>query len=88
MPVISQFFGIVIQMYFRENETHHLPHIHVMYNDFYAVYDFQSNKIEGKLPHKQSKLVEAWILLHSEELITLWNLMKNGQDYFKIEPLR
>ena len=42
----------------------------------------------GYIPTKQEKLVEAWILLHSEELNSLWNLMKNGEDYFKIEPLK
>ena len=42
----------------------------------------------GYIPTKQGKLVEAWILLHSEELNSLWNLMKNGEDYFKIEPLQ
>lgn len=75
-------------MFFRENENHHIPHIHVIYNEFNAVYDLQGNKIEGEIPTKQSKLVEAWILLHIEELTSLWNLMKRGQEYFKIEPLK
>lgn len=88
MPTISQFYGIVIQMFFKECEKHHIPHIHVVYNQFNAVYDFSAKKIEGEMPTKQSKLVEAWIVLHSEELKTLWDLMKNGKDYFKIEPLR
>ncbi len=88
MPVISQFYGIVVQMYFQEKGPHHLPHIHVMYNDYNSVYDFNGNKLEGDIPNKQAKLVEAWIMLHSEELNSLWNLMKNGEDYFKIEPLK
>lgn len=88
MPVISQFYGIVIQMFFKEGQQHHLPHIHVMYNEFNSVYDFNANKVEGEMPRKQAKLVEAWILLHSEELNSLWNLMKNDGEYFKIEPLR
>lgn len=88
MPVISQFYGIIIQMFFREKEQHHIPHIHVVYNEFNAVYDFEGNKLEGELPKRQARLVEAWILLHTEELKSLWNLMKNGKDYFGIEPLR
>lgn len=59
-----------------------------MYNEFNSVYDFKGNSLEGTIPTKQAKLVEAWILLHSEELNSLWNLMKNGEHYFKIEPLK
>lgn len=88
MPVISQFYGIVVQMFFQEEGKHHLPHIHVMYNEYNSVYDFNGNKLEGAIPKKQAKLVEAWILLHNEELNSLWNLMKKGEDYFKIEPLK
>ena len=88
MPVISQFYGIIIQMFFREKEQHHIPHIHVVYNEFNAVYDLEANKLEGELPVRQSKLVEAWILLHTEELKSLWTLMKNEDEYFKIEPLK
>ena len=88
MPVISQFYGIVIRMFFYDCEKHHLPHIHVHYNEFRSIYDLDGNKIEGELPNKQSKLVEAWILIHQEELRTLWNLLQNGEEYFKIEPLK
>lgn len=88
MPIISQFYGIIIQMFIRETKQHHLPHIHVGYNEFNAVYDLDGNKLEGELPKRQAKLVEAWILLHTEELKSLWNLMKGGKDYFRIEPLR
>lgn len=88
MPVISQFYGIVVQMFFQEDGQHHLPHIHIMYNEYNSVYDFDGNRLEGKIPKKQEKLVEAWIELHAEELKSLWNLMKNGEEYFKIEPLK
>lgn len=88
MPVISQFYGIVVQMFFQEEGQHHLPHIHIMYNEYNSVYDFNGNKLEGKIPKKQAKLVEAWIALHTEELKSLWNLMKKGEDYFKIDPLK
>lgn len=56
--------------------------------EYNSIYDFNGNKLEGEIPKKQAKLVEAWILLHAEELSSLWNLMKNGEDYFKIEPLK
>ena len=72
MPVISQFYGIIIRMYFKDTEQHYLAHIHIQYNEFDAVYSIEDNKIlEGMLPIKQQKLVTAWIEIHKEELKAL-----------------
>lgn len=87
MPIISQFYGIIVSMYFIDNEQHNLPHIHVRYNEYKAVYDFETNLLNGKLPTKQTKLIEAWIIIHKEELITLWNVMQEDGKIFKIKPL-
>ena len=87
MPIISQFYGIVITMYINE-EKHHLPHIHIRYNDYKAVMDFEGNILSGKLPNKQNQMVKAWVLIHKEELETLWKLLQDENDYFKIEPLK
>lgn len=88
MPIISQFYGIIIQMFFDENQKHHKEHIHVRYNKYEIVYDFNGNILEGNLPNKQKKLVEAWILIHREELQSLWNFMQEKGETFKIEPLK
>ena len=61
MPIISQFYGILIQMFFEKNEKHNLRHIHIRYNKYKAIYDLEGNLIEGKLPVKQKKIVEAWM---------------------------
>ncbi len=37
MPTISQFFGIVIQMFWRE---HAPPHFHALYGEFEALIEF------------------------------------------------
>ena len=87
MPIISQFYGIVITMYINQ-EKHHLPHIHIRYNDYKAVMDFEGNILSGKLPNKQNQMVKAWVLIHKEELETLWKLLQDENDYFKIEPLK
>jgi hypothetical protein len=34
------------------------------------------------------KLVEAWIEIHKEDLLANWELAVNGQEVFKIEPLK
>lgn len=89
MPIISQFYGIIVTMYYnKEKGKHNTPHIHVRYNNDKVVYDFSCNIIEGCIPYKQKKMVEAWILIHKEELITLWNIMQEGEGYFKIDPLK
>lgn len=87
MPIISQFYGIIVSMYFNENSKHNLPHIHVRYNEYKASYDFEANIINGSLPNKQTKLIEAWIIIHKEELVTLWKLMEEEGRIFKIKPL-
>lgn len=89
MPVISQFYGIIIRMYFKDTEQHYLAHIHIQYNEFDAVYSIEDNKIlEGTLPIKQQKLVTAWIEIHKEELKALWKVCKNDGEIFKIAPLQ
>lgn len=34
MPTISMFYGIIVSMFFEIQEKHHLPHIHVRYQNF------------------------------------------------------
>ena len=34
------------------------------------------------------KLVEAWIEIHQEELMADWKLVVEGQQLFKIDPLK
>ena len=88
MPIVSQFYGIIIRVYFNDTEKHYLEHIHVQYNEFDAVYSISnSNVLEGKLPPKQHKLVIAWMELHRDELIALWETSQNDGETFKINPL-
>jgi hypothetical protein len=76
-------------MYFYDNKKHNLPHIHVKYQNDEAVFSIiDGNLIEGKLPKNKIKLVEAWIEIHREDLIADWQLAIEGQQIFKIEPLK
>ena len=89
MPVISMFYGILIQMYFYDNNKHHLPHIHVSYQDDEAVFSIEkAEMIEGKLPNAKRKMVEAWMEIHKEDLMADWALATKGQPLFRIEPLK
>ena len=44
--------------------------------------------MEGSLRRAKLKLVQAWIEIHQEELMADWELAVNGQQVFKIDPLK
>ena len=89
MPTISFFYGIIIQMFFYDNQRHNLAHIHAIYQDDEAVFSIiDGSIIEGAFPARQRKMMEAWIEIHKEELAADWKLAISGQEIFKIDPLR
>jgi hypothetical protein len=89
MPAISMFFGIVVYLYFFDNQRHHSPHIHAEYGEHEGTFTISdAEMIEGDLPNKQRKLVSAWIEIHKEELMADWQLAVTGQKVFDIDPLR
>lgn len=88
MSIISQFYGIIVRIYFNDSEKHYLKHIHVQYNEYDAVYSITDNTVLiGHLPPKQHKLVTAWIEIHKEELEALWTVSQENGEIFKINPL-
>jgi hypothetical protein len=88
MPVLSTFYGIVVSMYFMDNRRHKLPHIHAKYQSDEAVFEIPNGEVlEGVLPGGKMKLVQAWIEIHKDELLTNWQLAVNGQHPNKIPPL-
>ena len=88
MPFISQFYGILIYIYKELNGKHHFPHFHAKYAEFEGVFDFNANLIQGELPLKQKKLVEAWTLIHEDELKAAWTAWNESGEIIKIEGLR
>jgi hypothetical protein len=45
MPVISMFYGIIIQLFFFDNDKHNKPHIHTRYAEFSAAVDIQTAEL-------------------------------------------
>ncbi len=83
------FYGLIVRMYYFDNQQHNSPHIHVVYQEDEAVIEIPSGTLlEGKLPPAKMKLVSAWIELRQEELMADWQLALNGEQVFKIDPLR
>ena len=89
MPVISLFYGVIVMMYYFDNRRHHEPHIHVQYSGEEAVVSIPGGEvIEGSIRANKLKLVQAWIEIHQEDLMANWQLAVNGQQVFKIDPLK
>jgi hypothetical protein len=88
MPTISMFFGIIIRMYYAPGE-HNPPHIHGYYQDSKIVIEIHECKVlEGQIPPRQLRLIQAWIEIHRDELLADWKLCQNGEKPFQIEPLK
>ena len=83
------FYGIVVLMYYLDKKQHNFPHIHVRYQEYEAVFKIPDGSlIEGKLPNNKRKLIEAWIEIHQEDLMANWQMAVNGNEVFKIDPLK
>ncbi|MBR5621348.1 DUF4160 domain-containing protein [Candidatus Saccharibacteria bacterium] len=85
MPVISMFYGMIIMMFYRD---HNPPHFHVDYQGMRAIFDFNGNLVKGKIPSKQIKIVQAWCMIHYDELCANWKLASEGGTIYSIEPLK
>jgi hypothetical protein len=89
MPLISSFYGVLIYLYWLDTRQHHLPHIHAIYAGDEAVFAIESGDvIDGQLPRRQTRFVQAWIELRRDELLADWSLAVKGQPVFPIEPLK
>lgn len=85
MPRISQFFGIVIYMYFND---HAPPHFHAEYGGNEAFHEIQTLRVyAGNLPRRVHNLVIEWADLYREELMENWLRARNGEPLAEIEPL-
>lgn len=89
MPTISMFYGIIISLYFYDDERHKLPHIHAKYQAQNASFSIEDGSVlAGEIPVAKTRLVQAWIEIHRESLLADWELAVNGEKPFAIEPLR
>ncbi len=86
MPTISVFYGIVIQMFWRE---HAPPHFHALYAEHEALIDLRNLRVmRGSLPRRATALVLEWAAEHRDELLEDWNLCIQLKTPKPIEPLK
>lgn len=85
MPRISQFFGIIIAMYYND---HAPPHFHARYGEHEALLSIESiDVIEGEVPARALGMVVEWASLHRNELRANWERARRGLPLQVIEPL-
>ncbi len=88
MPVLSTFFGIIVRMYREVGGKHNMPHIHAEYSGDEIVITLDGTILEGGIPKNKLKLLEAWMEIHREDLEANWKLLTNGEQFFRIDPLK
>jgi len=85
MPRISEFYGVVIAMYFAE---HGVPHFHALYAGREASIAIETLEIlAGSLPDRAVRLVREWAGLHRAELMLDWERARSDQPLEPIAPL-
>lgn len=86
MPTISEFYGLIIRMYWND---HAPPHFHAVYAEFEAHYRIDTLEvIRGALPRRAHALVLEWAALYRDELKEDWQLCELRQMPRKIRPLQ
>ena len=85
MPIISNFFGIMIRMFYRE---HGVPHFHAEHGGQQASFTFDGDLLAGSISSRTARrLIKEWALAHRSELESNWNHAAAGEPLEGIAPL-
>lgn len=85
MPTISEFFGILILMYY---DDHNPPHFHAKYAEFESLIQISPiSVLKGNLPPRALSLVIEWAQIHQKELLSDWEYAASNKKLQKIPPL-
>jgi Domain of unknown function (DUF4160) len=85
VPTISEFYGIVIQMFWQD---HGPPHFHAVYAEHEAIIDIRALRIvRGSLPVRAAALVLEWATQHQDALMEDWDLCRSLKAPNRIAPL-
>ena len=88
MPRISEFFGIVIYMYWFDRQKHRMPHFHARFAGDEAVFDLTGSRLDGDLGPRANRLVAEWCQERGQELADAWDAAINGREIPWVAPLR
>jgi hypothetical protein len=86
MPRISEFFGIIVWMYYNDHQP---PHFHAVYGDEEVLILIGSgDRFEGQISRRALRLVQEWEELYRAELFANWELARQQRPLNPIPPLR
>lgn len=88
MPRISEFFGIVIYMYWFDRDKHQSPHFHAKSAEFKAVFSLNGNVIEGSLGPVGNRLVREWANARRIEIQNAWEKAIQGKEIPWVKPIQ
>lgn len=82
MPVISDFHGIVVSMYY---DDHPPPHFHARYNEDEVVMQVDPVAVlQGWLPGRCMRRVLPWSAVHQAALKDNWARARRGESLRRI----
>lgn len=85
MPRVSEFYGIVITMFFRD---HNPPRFDAAYGEYGAAIGIDPIVLlEGRPPARQRNMVEEWAEQYQTELAENWRRARERQAPIRIAPL-
>ncbi len=71
-------------MYHRE---HGVPHFHATYGGYKVSVEVETGMAHGTFPQRGLRHVLEWAALHRTELLTNWELARQGKPMEPIAPL-
>ncbi len=85
MPVICEFFGIMIMIFY---DDHAPPHFHARYGEHEALIQISPlGVLKGSLPPRALSLVMEWAARYSDELKADWAKAERHEKLHRIAPL-
>ena len=82
MPTISIFFGIIVQMHWRD---HAPPHVHVWYHGQEALVAIGTGEvIAGDLPRNARRIMREWVEEHQTELLANWERGRQREPFEQV----
>lgn len=85
MPIICEFFGIKIRMFYNDHEP---IHFHAEYGGLNGKFDIHGNMIAGDIRAGGAlRRIREWALLHEVEIRNNWQKILTGRTLDRIDPL-
>jgi len=84
VPRISEFSGIIIEMFHNE---HGVPHFHAKHGESKAIVGIEPVQLlAGRLPRREESLVIEWARLRQSELLANWTRGRSLASMVRVDP--